>query len=196
MPDRGRQGFFPWPPFSHVRMWGLGETGGSKGLAGGVALPADRPAYDPGPMTESLLSPPRPAPPPPVAAEGEHSDRPPLSAATVWVMALIVGVTVANNYYAQPLLADIARDFHLTVTRAGAIAMFAQVGTAAGMFLFVPLGDKFERRSLVAVLLLAAAVSLTGVALARNAWWLAGACFAVGATAATGHVGVPVPAHL
>jgi hypothetical protein len=27
--------------------------------------------------------------------------------------------------------------------------MCAQIGTAIGMFLFVPLGDKFERRSLI-----------------------------------------------
>ena len=74
--------------------------------------------------------------------------QPPLTPAAVWLMALTVGVTVANNYYAQPLLADIARTFNMTVTRAGAVAMFGQVGTAVGMFLFVPLGDKFERRAL------------------------------------------------
>jgi predicted MFS family arabinose efflux permease len=111
-------------------------------------------------------------------------------------MAITVGVTVANNYYAQPLLADIAASFHLTVTRAGAIAMFGQVGTALGMFLFVPLGDKFERRALISTLLLAAAGALILVALARNAWWMAAAYFCVGATAATVHVVVPFAAHL
>jgi len=111
-------------------------------------------------------------------------------------MALTVGVTVANNYYIQPLLADIARAFGLNVTRAGALAMFGQVGTAIGMFLFVPLGDKFERRGLIATLLMTAAVSLTAMAFARNTMWLAIACFATGATAATVHVVVPFAAHL
>jgi predicted MFS family arabinose efflux permease len=111
-------------------------------------------------------------------------------------MALIVGTTVANIYYIQPLLAEIADTFHMSVTRAGAIAMVGQIGTAAGMFLFVPLGDKFERRSLISVLLLAAAGSLSLMALAANSWWLALACFAVGATAATVHVVVPFAAHL
>ena len=77
-----------------------------------------------------------------------------LSSGTVLLMAITVGVTVANNYYAQPLLADIAQSFGLSVTRAGAIAMLSQIGTAVGMFLFVPLGDKFERRSLISILLL------------------------------------------
>ncbi|MHA3775447.1 MFS transporter [Verrucomicrobiota bacterium sgz303538] len=119
-----------------------------------------------------------------------------LSTGTVLLMAITVGVTVANNYYAQPLLADIARSFGLSVTRAGAVAMLSQIGTAFGMFLFVPLGDKFERRSLISVLLLAAAVSLVFVATAQNEPWLAAACFAVGATAATVHVVVPFAAHL
>jgi predicted MFS family arabinose efflux permease len=111
-------------------------------------------------------------------------------------MALTVGITVANNYYAQPLLADIAKTFGLTVTQAGAVAMFGQIGTALGMFLFVPLGDKFERRTLISILLLASAVALVLIATAQNVWWLAAACFTVGATGATVHVVVPFAAHL
>src|SRR5271166_4820901 len=62
---------------------------------------------------------------------------------TVWLMAITVGVIVANIYYIQPLLAEIANTFGLSVTRAGIIAMLSQAGTALGMFLFVPLGDKY-----------------------------------------------------
>jgi predicted MFS family arabinose efflux permease len=126
----------------------------------------------------------------------EVETRRPLSSATVALMALAVGVTVANNYYAQPLLADIAQSFGLTVTRAGALVMVGQIGVAFGMFLFVPLGDKFERRALICRLLIGAAAALTCVALARNAWWLAAAFFAVGATGATVHVMVPFAASL
>jgi len=127
----------------------------------------------------------------------EHMQtRPTMTRGMVWLMATMVGVTVANNYYAQPLLADIAQQFHLSVTQAGTVAMLAQIGTAFGMFLFVPLGDKFERRGLVSNLLLAAALSLVLVAIAGNPVWLALAFFAVGATAATVHVLVPFAAHL
>ena len=59
---------------------------------------------------------------------------------TVWLMAITVGVIVANIYYVQPLLADIARTFGLSVTRAGTVAMLSQAGTALGMFYSCPWG--------------------------------------------------------
>ena len=124
------------------------------------------------------------------------AEPPPLPASTVWLMAISAGLIVANIYYAQPLLADIARTFGLTVTRVGGIAMLCQIGTAVGMFLFVPLGDKYERRILILILLGGAALSLALVAIAPNPLWLALASFAVGATGATVHVIVPFAAHL
>jgi predicted MFS family arabinose efflux permease len=115
---------------------------------------------------------------------------------TVWLMATTVGVGVANIYYAQPLLADIAHSFGLTVTNAGAIAMLSQAGTATGMFLFVPLGDKFERRSLITLLMLGTIAALLLFANAPNVLCLAVASFAVGAFAANVHVLVPFAAQL
>jgi predicted MFS family arabinose efflux permease len=130
----------------------------------------------------------------PVAiAAGEQE---PMRRSLVWLMATSVAVVVANIYYAQPLLADIAHSFGLTVTQAGAIAMLSQVGTAVGMFLFVPLGDKFERRSLITILMLGAVASLLLFAAAPNVVCLAAGSFAVGAFAANVHVVVPFAAHL
>src|SRR6267154_6352386 len=103
---------------------------------------------------------------------------------TVWLMAITVGVIVANIYYVQPLLADIGNTFGLSVTRAGTVAMLSQAGTALGMFLFVPLGDKYERRTLILLLVIGEFVSLLLMAAAPNAFWLAGAAFAVGFFAA------------
>jgi predicted MFS family arabinose efflux permease len=114
----------------------------------------------------------------------------------VWLMAITVGVIVANIYYAQPLLAEIAKTFGLSVTRAGTVAMLSQAGTAVGMFLFVPLGDKYERRSLILVLVIGEFVALLLMATAPNALWLGCAAFAVGAFAANVHVVVPFAAHL
>jgi predicted MFS family arabinose efflux permease len=116
--------------------------------------------------------------------------------ATIWFMAASTGIIVANIYYIQPLLADIARTFGLTVTKVGFVAMLTQVGTALGMLLFVPLGDTRERRSLITVLLIAATVALVFTATARNAVWLAAASFAVGMMASTVHLFVPFAAHL
>lgn len=100
---------------------------------------------------------------------------------TVWLMAITVGVIVANIYYIQPLLADIGQTFGLSVTQVGIVAMLSQAGTALGMFLFVPLGDKCERRSLILLLVLGASVSLLLMGIAPNAFWLGCAAFAIGA---------------
>ena len=120
----------------------------------------------------------------------------PLSQTTVWVMAVTVAVIVANIYYIQPLLEIIAHDFGLTVARAGTLAMLSQVGTALGMLFFVPLGDKFERRSLILVLLAGDILSLALMALAPDALCLAAAAFLVGGFSANVHVVVPFAAHL
>jgi predicted MFS family arabinose efflux permease len=64
------------------------------------------------------------------------------------------------------------------------------------MFLFVPLGDKFERRSLITILMIGEVAALLLFAAAPNVVWLAAASFAVGAFAATVHVLVPFAAHL
>src|SRR5260370_4329019 len=126
----------------------------------------------------------------------ERAEKRLLPKTTVWLMAITVGVIVANIYYVQPLLADIANTFGMSVTRAGTVAMLSQAGTALGMFLFVPLGDKYERRSLILLLVLGAFVSLLLMGTAPNVFWLSFAAFAVRALAANVHVVVPFAAHL
>jgi predicted MFS family arabinose efflux permease len=64
------------------------------------------------------------------------------------------------------------------------------------MFLFVPLGDKFERRSLITILMVGAVVALVLFATAPNVACLAAASFVVGAFSANVHVLVPFAAHL
>src|SRR5258707_8359157 len=91
-----------------------------------------------------------------------------LPQATVWLMAITVGVIVANIYYVQPLLADIANTFGMSVTRAGTVAMLSQAGTALGMFLFVPLGDKYERRTLILLLVIGGILSRLAMGHAPN----------------------------
>ncbi|HTW65813.1 MAG TPA: MFS transporter [Bryobacteraceae bacterium] len=119
-----------------------------------------------------------------------------LRRSTVWFMAASTGIVVANIYYIQPLLGEIARTFGLSSTGAGAIAMLSQIGTCFGMLLFVPLGDSHERRSLITWMLVGAISALALTALARNTLWLALACFGVGLMGATVHLFVPFAAHL
>src|SRR5258708_4680837 len=114
----------------------------------------------------------------------------------VWLLAFSTGCIVANIYYIQPLLADIAREFGLSVAEIGIVAMLAQVGTGLGMLFFVPLGDKYERRSLISTLLVGDSIALAFAAPAASVIWLSLACFCVGAAAATVHVIGPLAANL
>ena len=111
-------------------------------------------------------------------------------------MAASVGAIVANIYYAQPLLPDIARTFGLSVTGIGVVAMLYPAGAGLGQLLFVPLGDIRERRGMITVMILGAAIALALTATARNTAWLMAAALLVGISASINHVIIPFAAQL
>jgi predicted MFS family arabinose efflux permease len=111
-------------------------------------------------------------------------------------MAAAVATIVANIYYIQPLLADIARTFGLSPSRAGSVATLMQLGTTSCMLLIVPLGDIRERRSLIASMVLILSIGLAGVALAPNFACLALAGILVGASGSAVHLILPFAASL
>ncbi|EDK8145866.1 MFS transporter [Salmonella enterica] len=80
-----------------------------------------------------------------------------LSPALIVLMSVATGLAVASNYYAQPLLDTIAHHFSLSASSAGFIVTAAQLGYAAGLLFLVPLGDMFERRTLIVSMALLAA---------------------------------------
>ncbi len=114
----------------------------------------------------------------------------------VWILSVACAMTVANLYYNQPLLADIARTFSVSESAVGFIATLAQLGFAAGLLFIVPLGDSFDRRNLISLTLIAVALSLLAVALAPSIGVLAVASFAVGATTIAPQIIVPFAASL
>src|SRR4051794_11346268 len=115
---------------------------------------------------------------------------------TLHAMAVGCGLAVANNYYAQPLLADMARYFAVSDRRMGLISVLSQVGYATGLLLFVPLGDRLERRSFILAMLGAVTVALLGGAAAPSFAWLAAPSLAVGVTTIAPQLLVPFAAHL
>lgn len=90
----------------------------------------------------------------------------PLDPKLMVLMALATGLAVASNYYPQPLLHTIALAFDVPYSTAGLVITVAQLSYAAGLLLLVPLGDLFERRSLIVSMTLMAAA---GLALSANA---------------------------
>src|SRR3990172_4388404 len=56
-------------------------------------------------------------------------------------MAAATGLSPANLHYCQPLLAQIAAGFSITVRGVSAVPTVTLIGYAVGLALFVPLGD-------------------------------------------------------
>ncbi len=111
-------------------------------------------------------------------------------------MAAASGVAVANIYYNQPMLVAMARAMHTGSHQIGYVATATQIGYAAGMPLFIPLGDFVDRRKLIVSLFIAAACALSLAALASNLTWLIAASFLIGATTVIAQVLIPFSAEL
>jgi predicted MFS family arabinose efflux permease len=88
------------------------------------------------------------------------------------LFATVAGMAVASNYYVQPLLPDIGREFNLARASAGLLVTVSQLAYLVGLLVFVPLGDFIDRRRLVAALIAATAGALGGAALAPGVGWL------------------------
>ncbi|AHG88528.1 major facilitator superfamily MFS_1 [Gemmatirosa kalamazoonensis] len=121
---------------------------------------------------------------------------PRLTGAFLWLLALAAGLSVANLYYNQPLLPDIARTFGVSAARVSAVATSTQVGYAVGLLLFVPLGDLVERRRLVLALLAAVTVALVAASAAPTLPLLAASGALIGATTVVPQILVPLAAGL
>jgi predicted MFS family arabinose efflux permease len=115
---------------------------------------------------------------------------------TIHVMAVGCGLSVANLYYSQPLLVDIARDFAVGDREMGLVTMLSQVGYAAGLFCFVPLGDLLERRGFILVMLAAATLALMAVAVSPSFAWLAVASLLLGASTIVPQLIIPFAAAI
>ncbi|MFC1409539.1 MFS transporter [Streptacidiphilus sp. N1-12] len=107
--------------------------------------------------------------PVPVTASSPADTRPTASGPPrrlVLLLAVACGLTVANLYYAQPLLSSLRQVFHVDEATAGGLVTATQIGYALGLLLLVPLGDRVENRRLATLLLgiTAGALVLAGLA--------------------------------
>lgn len=114
----------------------------------------------------------------------------------ILIMAIACGITVANLYYNQPLLALLASDFHASAHAVSFIPTLTQIGYALGILLLVPMGDLLERRRLIVIMLGLTAIMLAFAAVSPNLTWLIGASFAIGLTAIAAQIIVPFAAQL
>ncbi|WP_242865766.1 MFS transporter [Desulfosporosinus sp. HMP52] len=111
-------------------------------------------------------------------------------------MAIASGITVANLYYSQPLLVEIAESFQVTQVSVGFVAMLTQIGYALGMLSILPLADIKEKRFLIVSMLLCSACALLAMFFSFNITVISIASFAVGFTSVVPQLIVPFAAQL
>lgn len=119
-----------------------------------------------------------------------------LSRRLVVLFAVSCGLAVANTYYAQPLVGQIAGDVGLSTGAAGLVMTLTQLGYGLGLLLLVPLADVLENRRVVVIALAGAALGLVAVATSRGQATFFAASFLVGFAATATHVLVPFVSHL
>ncbi|POZ28547.1 MULTISPECIES: MFS transporter [Lelliottia] len=109
-----------------------------------------------------------------------YDDITPLSEWMILLFAVLCAFAVANVYMTQPLLDQIAATFHEKPDKMGIIITATQIGYALGLLLLVPLGDLFNRKRLVAGMLLASSGLLTVSSFASSLYGLSCALGLVG----------------
>ncbi|KKC43507.1 MFS transporter [Acinetobacter sp. V2] len=98
----------------------------------------------------------------------------------ILLFAIASGASVANVYYAQPLLDILAKDFNVSHAAIGGVVTATQIGCALALVFLVPLGDLVNRRRLMALQLLVLISALLVVAFAHSTIILLVGMLAVG----------------
>jgi len=123
-------------------------------------------------------------------------DGPVLTTRLVVLMAVGSGLSVASNYYVQPLLPRLADTFGASSWAVGLLVTVSQIGYVAGLGLVVPLGDVVERRRLVIAVSVLTAAGLAVMAVAPSLAVLFPAVALVGVTSVGAQIFVALAADL
>jgi MFS family permease len=130
------------------------------------------------------------------AASNRHGQSRRLTPVMLLVFAVTCGMSVANIYYAQPLLDSIAATFAISPASIGMVVTLTQAGYAFGLVFIVPLGDLVDPRKLIIAQTSLSAIALIVVSTAHHAGILFGGMIAVGLLAVVVQVLVAFTATL
>ena len=128
--------------------------------------------------------------------ETSAEDQKGLGAWLIVALATACGITVANLYYAQPLIGPISESFGIGLSSAGLIVSVLQLGYVLGLLLLAPLGDFFENKSVILLTLCGVVASLLVSIAASNAVIFIAASFLLGAATVATQMIVPLAAHM
>jgi len=84
----------------------------------------------------------------------------------VFTLAAGAGLSVASIYYSQPMLGIMGPGLNATLSETGMVPTLTQIGYALGILFLIPLGDRFDRRTIILLksLLLTVALLMCGLA--------------------------------
>ncbi|PAF43320.1 MFS transporter [Helicobacter sp. 11S03491-1] len=113
-----------------------------------------------------------------------------------FLFALACGVIVANLYYAQPILSQIANSLNIGVENIAFITTITQVGYALGMFFLVPLLDILENKKLIISIMILNVIALFLTGFSQNFLSLLAVFLMVGISASSVQMIVPFGASM
>ncbi len=119
-----------------------------------------------------------------------------LPSSLVVLLAVGAGLSAAALYYNQPVLDVIGRELRVSAADVGLVPMLTQLGYATGLFVFAPLADRRDRRSVIVVKAIALGLALVAAGASPNLAVLALASFAIGLSATLAQDLVPAAAVL
>ncbi|GII00402.1 MFS transporter [Planobispora takensis] len=114
----------------------------------------------------------------------------------ILLLAVTCGVAVGNVYFPQAVNPSVASGLSVSPDVATLVVTAAQLGYAAGIFLLVPLGDRFPHRRLIVTLLVLTGLGLLAASASPALAPLAGASALVGLTTVVAPIIGPMAAGL
>ena len=121
---------------------------------------------------------------------------PRLAPALTTLMAVAIGVIVANLYYLQPLLRQVRDGFRVSTASTSLLITLIQIGYVIGLFFILPLGDLFVRRTLIVTIFLVAAVTMFVASLVHVFALFAVLTVLIGLSSVAGQIIIPFGADL
>lgn len=130
------------------------------------------------------------------AADTARLSAPAISAPLILLMATGAGLSVASLYYSQPMLGLLGADMHAGDGTIGWVPTLTQLGYALGILLLAPLGDRYDRRTIILAKAALLTLALLGSGLAPGIGTLLAASLAIGLTATMVQDIIPAAATL
>jgi len=131
-----------------------------------------------------------------LASSGTQTTPDTLSKALVFLLACGAGLGVASLYYNQPILSILAAEFHASPGEIGRVPTLTQAGYAIGILLLAPIGDRFDRRTIILCKVAVLSLALLATAFAQSLFQLCALSVVIGVAASLAQDCVPAAAAL